>query len=118
MASAMPSPTETKGPAIGIPAERLAVAVYAVGASVMLPVSLSPYFFQCIVYQYRYRKVCNKINDMEQEYIVPFVEFCLIVIVHYLFASIIMLIIKVYKNQYHNPDQQHYMSGRIAIGYK
>ena len=32
MASAMPSPTETKGPAIGIPAERLAVAVYAVGA--------------------------------------------------------------------------------------
>ena len=32
MASATPSPAETKGPAIGIPAERLAVAVYAVGA--------------------------------------------------------------------------------------
>ena len=68
--------------------------------SVMLPVSLSPYFFQCIVYQYGYRKVCNKVNNMEQEYIVPFVDFCLIVIVHYLFASTIMLIIKVYKNQY------------------
>lgn len=68
--------------------------------SVMLPVSLSPYFFQCIVYQYGYRKVCNKINDMEQEYIVPFVDFCLIIIVHYLFASTIMLIIKVYEYQY------------------
>ena len=61
---------------------------------------LSPYFFQCIVYQYGYRKVCNKINDMEQEYIVPFVDFCLIIIVHYLFASTIMLIIKVYEYQY------------------
>ena len=51
-------------------------------------------------YQYGYRKVCNKINDMEQEYIVPFVDFCLIIIVHYLFASTIMLIIKVYEYQY------------------
>lgn len=32
MASATPSPAETKGPTIGIPAERFAVAVYAVGA--------------------------------------------------------------------------------------
>lgn len=100
MASAMPSPTETKGPAIGIPAERLAVAVYAVGAQCHVAGLVISLFFQCIVYQYGYRKVCNKINDMEQEYIVPFVDFCLIIIVHYLFASTIMLIIKVYEYQY------------------